>query len=340
MRDTIELKHCAETHLRDTLTIALEYTTDHRAVVVYDRQSDLSRLLADAYRSVLPNADVYDFDRTKSEAILECFNRLSPGDLVVLIQSTRFRLSQFRIRIELFKRGLKVIEHPHLNRILKDEMETYVNGLAYDPAYYRTVGPQLQEQVARAERIKIMSNGAELIYDSTFLDPKLNIGHYEGMKNIGGQFPIGELFTEPKDIECVNGEVKLFAFGDTDFCVHVPDKPFTALIENGILVSSPDAPRAFCAVLDEILEKEDCVWVRELGFGLNRAMTRERYVTAIGAYERMCGIHLSLGAKHLQYKKSDFPKKGGFHVDIFVDAERVEVDGVTVFKDGTYLQTL
>ena len=118
--------------------------------------------------------------------------------------------------------------------------------------------------------------------------------------------------------------------------VQVPDRPFTILIEAGILVSSPDAPDGFRAVLDKIRSREGTVAVRELGFGLNRAFTRERRVTDIGSYERMCGIHLSLGAKHLQYRKPDFPNKQGFHVDVFVDAQRAEIDGTTVFRDGSY----
>ncbi|MFQ5587447.1 MAG: hypothetical protein ACE5F7_01285, partial [Nitrospiria bacterium] len=70
---------------------------------------------------------------------------------------------------------------------------------------------------------------------------------------------------------------------------------------------------------------------------LNRALTRTRRVTDIGTYERMCGIHLSLGAKHLQYKKPEFPKKGGFHVDVFLNAEQVSIDTVCVYKDERYL---
>jgi hypothetical protein len=45
-----------------------------------------------------------------------------------------------------------------------------------------------------------------------------------------------------------------------------------------------------------------------------------------------------LGTKHLQYKKPGFPKKGGFHVDVFVDAQTVEIDGVTIFEEGAYIQ--
>ena len=117
----------------------------------------------------------------------------------------------------VFKQGLKVIEHPHLARMREEEYETYFQALAYDPAYYRTVGPLLKERISRAARVRVLCGGTELIYDSPFEEPKLNIGDYEGMKNIGGQFPIGEIFTEPREFSGVNGTVRLFAFGDVDF---------------------------------------------------------------------------------------------------------------------------
>lgn len=326
----------ALSHIRDTITIALDHAPDRPALIIYDEQSRLSMLLGQAYRTILRNANAVNFDRSSPDAIMEMVDSLSTGDLVILVQSTSFRLSRFRIRIELFKRGLKVIEHPHLSRMREEEFQTYFDSLAYDPSYYRTVGPLLKERITRASRTTVLGEKAELIYDSAFLEPKLNIGHYEGMKNIGGQFPIGEVFTEPADLRSVNGSVTFFAFGGVDFSVHIPDQPFTVLIERGLLVSSPDAPAAFRAVLDEIRRGESIVSVRELGFGLNRAFSRERRVADIGSYERMCGIHLSLGAKHLQYVRPDFPRKQGFHVDVFVDAKRVEIDGLTVFRDGKY----
>ena len=326
-----------QTHIRDTLTLALGHNPNQKAMIVFDEQSELSKLLAKGYQSVLPYASVLNFHRFTPEDILGTFDELLPGDLVILLQSTSFRLSKFRIRIELFNRRLKVIEHPHLARIRKDEYEIYFESLAYDPSYYRGVGPRLSERIAHATQIKILTDGAELIYNSPFEEPRLNIGHYEGMKNIGGQFPIGEVFTEPKEVTQVNGTVKLFAFGDTDFSVNVPHQPFTAVIEEGLLVSSSDAPKTFHDVLDEIRSKEGVVWLRELGFGLNRALTRKKWVSDIGTYERMCGIHLSLGVKHLQYKKPNFPKKQGFHVDVFVDTQCVEIDGVNVFRGGSYL---
>ena len=330
------LLETARRNIHDTVTIALGHTPDQQAVIVYDNATGLSKLLAEAYHRVLPDALFLNFDTSAPDDILKRIDALATGDLVVLIQSTSFRFTKFRIRIELFERRLKVIEHPHLGRIRSEEYPTYIDSLAYDPSYYRSVGPRLRERIASAARLKIIGKDAELYYNSPFLDPKPNIGFYEGMKNIGGQFPIGEIFTEPRDVTKTNGTVRLFAFGGPDFSVRVPDKPFTAIIQEGHLVSSPDAPKAFLSVLDDIRSKEEVVWVRELGFGLNRALTRERRVSDIGTYERMLGLHLSLGSKHLQYKKAGFPKRQGFHVDVFIDTQRVEIDGVPIWEDGCY----
>jgi aminopeptidase len=333
------LPNRARSNVRDCLTLALEWASPDGALLVYDERSGLSRLLARAYRDVLPDAAALNFDHVTAEEILTAVDLLPPKALVALIQSTSFRLSDFRIRLELFSRGLKVIEHPHLARIPEDEHPIYIDALAYDPAYYRSVGPALKERIDRARRINVICDGTDLVYDSSFEPAKLNIGDYRGMKNVGGQFPIGEVFSEPKEVRRVNGAVKIFAFGDADFTVHAPDRPFTANIEKGIVLAAPGAPDAFHAILDQIRAEEGDVRVRELGFGLNRALTRSRRLTDVSAYERMLGVHLSLGAKHLVYSKGSkagLPKSGKFHVDVFADVERVEIDQEKVFEGNRY----
>lgn len=334
--NNVSLQSCARANIHDTLTLAVECAPDAPALLVYDEQSGLSRLLAEAYRASLTNAAALNFDRTTAKEVLSAVEALPPKGLVVLIQSTRFRLNEYRFRVELFNRGLKVIEHPHLGRIADAEFAVYIDALAYDPSYYRSVGPALKARIDRAARIGVICEGTELIYASPFEAAKLNIGDYRGMKNVGGQFPIGEVFSEPKEVRRVNGALKVFAFGDTDFTVHAPDRPFTAVIERGMLIAAPDAPEAFRRVLDQIRAEEREVWVRELGFGLNRALTRQRRLSDIGAYERMLGIHLSLGAKHSLYTKPGFPKSGKFHVDIFAAVERVEIDEERVFEGERY----
>ena len=135
----------AEKHLRDILSIAIEHTESRAAVVVSDAQCALAVTLTEAYRRCIPNARFIDFDSTSPAAILEIFEPLVAGDLVVLIQSSNFRLGPYRIRVELFKRALKVVEHPHLLRMPGEQALYYLDALAYDPAYFRGVGYALKD---------------------------------------------------------------------------------------------------------------------------------------------------------------------------------------------------
>jgi hypothetical protein len=326
-------------HVTAALTHSLHHDDSHGALIVADERCELTRILGRAYRAALPNATYVSFDETTQDDVVAAFDRMKRGDLVVLVQSLSFRLSVFRIRLELYNRGLKVIEHPHLSGMGKDEIPLYVAALAYDPAYYRTVGPALKARLDRAARAEIHSgSGDVLVYDSTFESTKLNIGDYTGMVNIGGQFPIGEVFTEATDLERVSGRVKLAAFGDVSFQVNCPDEPITLLVERGHVVGTENATAAFHEILDAIRKEEGEVWVRELGFGLNRAFTRDRVVSDVGSYERMCGVHLSLGAKHNIYKKPQFKREEAkFHVDVFVATETVVVDDETVYRDGAWV---
>ena len=325
-----------EHHLRHTILDAIRVPLDHRVLVVFDEQSLLARRLVAGYRAILTNAIEVNFDTTTPERIRETIDTLSPGDLVILIQSTSFRLNEFRFRLELYDRKLAVIEHPHLGRMPEHEHETYVDALAYDKAYYHTVGHALKSRIDIAKRIVVSCEGAELVYDGPFESGKLNIGDYSGMKNIGGQFPIGEVFTEPSDLANVNGTVKLFAYADAEFHVISPPEPVLVRIERGIIVDAPHAPESFVRVLDQIREDEP-LWVRELGFGLNRALTRDRRLTDIGSYERMCGVHLSIGRKHTIYTKEGFPKRSSrYHVDVFADITTVTIDEECVYENGAY----
>ena len=254
------------------------------------------------------------------------------------MESSRFPLAGHRFRVELFGRGLKVVEHPHLARVRDDEVEAYLDSLDYDGEYYRSIGPRLKERIDRAETITLSGKDGRLEYRGRFEEAKLNLGDYRGMASVGGQFPIGEVFTELKDLTSVDGTIGLFAFGDRDFSVNAPSRPIVIRVSKGELVAAPDAPESFLAVLEEIREAEARVWLRELGFGLNRAFTRSRRVSDVGSYERMCGVHLSLGAKHAIYPKPGFRKKEvKFHVDVFPAVDEVEIDGQTVYREGTWL---
>jgi hypothetical protein len=328
----------AARHLHDTLTIAIEHRAPRAALIVYDTRTDLNRALTEAYRRAAPDAQFIDFDSTEPAAILATFERLQAGDLVVLVQSTSFRMDAYRIRIELFKRGLKVIEHVHLSRMPGEQGLHYINSLAYDPAYYRGVGHGLKARIDRAQRGVVDSgDGAQLVFASPFEAAKLNIGDYSGMANVGGQFPLGEVFTEAQDLEAVSGRARIFVFGDTKFLVNRPAAPITIVVEKGRVVGTENSTPEFDEMLAIIREHEGEVWLRELGFGMNRAFARDRMVDDIGTYERMCGIHLSLGAKHGVYTKPQLKRKDArYHIDVFAITDGVYLDDQRVYQDGAW----
>lgn len=335
-----EAVNLAQTHIGDILEVVFEYdAVQADAVVVFDAECDLTRTLTEAYRKCLPNAKFIDFGQVSPVAVRASFQSLKPLDLVVLIQSTNFRLNEFRIRVELFNRSLKVIEHPHLSRMQGKEALYYIDSLAYDPRYYRNIGQALKSRIDQASSCVVESGGGELIFSGGFERAKLNVGDYSGMKNIGGQFPIGEVFTEAKDLESVNGSVSVFAFGDASFKVNKPAKLIKVEVVRGRVAGAIDSTPEFEEVLRNIRNDEGEIWVRELGFGLNRSFTRERLVSDIGTYERMCGVHLSLGAKHTIYKKPAFnisQKIARHHVDIFADTHSVKLDGGGVYHEGCW----
>jgi aminopeptidase len=327
----------AEKHLRDILTLAIQHTNRHAALVVFDTRSELAVTLTNAYRRCLPNATFIDFDTVTPEAIFAEFAKLVPSDLVVLIQSTNFRLEAFRIRVELFKRSFKVVEHPHLGRMPDEQADYYIESLAYDSVYFRGVGNSLKARIDCAKFGVIDSGGEQLVFGSPFESAKLNIGDYSEMNNVGGQFPIGEVFTEAQDLEAVNGRVRIFAFGDTSFSTNKPDTPITLVISKGRVTDVINSTPEFDQVLANIRADEGEVWLRELGFGLNRAFTSNKIVSDIGTYERMCGIHLSLGAKHGVYSKANIRRATArHHVDVFAVTESVSLDDEVIYRNGAW----
>jgi hypothetical protein len=333
-----EVLAAAKKNVGDILALAIEHNESHTAVVVYDSQCSLSIALTAAYRHCLPTSQFIDFDAVTPEAVLAAFKPLIASDMVVLIQSTSFRLEAFRIRVELFKRSLKVIEHLHLSRMPGAQGIDYISSLAYDPAYYRGVGYALKQLIDNAHSGVVDSGGEQLVFASPFEPAKLNVGDYKDMRNVGGQFPIGEVFTEAQDLEAVNGRVRIFVFGDTSFMVNRPEKPITLVISKGRVIEAIDSTAEFDKVLANIRADEGEVWMRELGFGMNRAFTRERVVNDIGTYERMCGIHLSLGAKHGIYNKPNFKRKDTkYHVDVFAVTESVMLDNKVVYQHGNWI---
>ncbi|WP_230410146.1 M29 family metallopeptidase [Undibacterium rugosum] len=336
--DPQALAKLASQHLSGILEHAFCHTSQQQALIVFDTQSALAHILSQAYQQCLPEAKCLQFGTVPAQDILDAIAALKKSDLVILVQSTNFRLEAYRLRVELFKRGLKVIEHPHLGRMDGEEISYYIDALQYDPVYYRETGKAIKRIIDQAGHAVIDSGeGAQLVFSGVLEPAKLNVGDYSEMANVGGQFPIGEVFTESVRLEDVNGKVRIFIFGDTSFRINEPQVPITLIVERGQVVGTENSTEEFDRVLANIRADDGVVWVRELGFGLNRAFTQQRKVMDIGTYERMCGIHLSLGSKHGSYAKPHIKRgEGRHHVDVFAITCSVRLDGQEVYQDGRW----
>ncbi len=325
-------------NIRSILRHALPCQLGDEALVIYDEEVELTRQVLDAYRTALPWATFLSFPDEGSEVVKCAIDGLKPGALVVLVQSSSFRLDAFRIRIELFRRGLRTIEHPHLNRLqTAEEIEAYVDSLAYDTEYYRSHGEGLSQLIQQTKQIRVRSlDGAELVYQGPFESAKKNTGDYRGMENVGGTFPIGEVFTELVDLSGVNGIASVFGYGGMDFRTRIV-KPFHIQVQDGLVHSIDEsAPQEFKDIFAMVKQNED-PYIRELGFGLNRAFSKTRPVSDITTFERQLGVHVSLGEKHAIYKKPGMkPKETKYHIDLFVDVAEVWFDDHLGFKEGAY----
>ncbi len=332
-----ELVVLATKHIKDILAHAIQVQPSEKALVVYDTNYGLTEILLAAYREALPDARFVDFEAVEKEVVIEAFDAMQPNDLVVLLQSSNFLLDAFRIRLHLFQKKLKVVEHMHLYRNTEDVWDVYVNSLEYDRSWYRAVGPALKAKLETIDELRIQSGDVEMVVTGGVESPKLNIGDYTGMENIGGTFPIGEVFTEGKDFSKMNGSFMVYAYAGEQFSVDM-HKPFRVDVKEGLIVGwQEDAPESFAKIVNTIKEYERPL-IREIGFGMNRAITRERYLQDITAFERILGMHFSLGEKHSVYKKEGITThKTKFHVDLFPLVDRVFADGVLIFENGQYL---
>ncbi|MEI6728155.1 MAG: hypothetical protein WCK98_00780 [bacterium] len=335
-----DLTQIASSNIADIIKTCIEFKTDSesKALVVFDNQNGLTKILTQAYRNVFPKARFIDFDSLNKEQILAEFDLLKAKDLVVLIQSSSFRLDDFRIRLHLFSKKVKVIEHLHLHRNDEAVWDVYVNSLAYDKSWYRQIGPNLKQKLDVCKKLEILSGDSKLVFENGLELAKLNIGDYTNLENIGGTFPIGEVFTETKDFNSVNGNFVLDTFANKDFSITF-SQPFEVFVENSLVVGfSSNASQEFKEMLEKIQSVERPL-LREIGFGLNRAITKERYLGDITAFERLVGIHFSIGEKHSVYKKPGIQAyKARFHVDIFPVVDCVLADGVKIFEKGEYLE--
>jgi hypothetical protein len=127
--------------------------------------------------------------------------------------------------------------------------------------------------------------------------------------------------------------VRILVFGDTSFAVNKPAHPITLVVSKGRVTEAIDSTPEFDKMLAQIRADEGEIWLREVGFGLNRTFTRDILVNDIGTYERMCGVHLSLGMKHGSYEKPQIKRSAArYHVDVFAVTESVTLGNTVVYR--------
>ena len=317
-------------------------------LVIYDEICPLAALLAEAYLAILPQARKLVFYDFSPEQVIAEVNKCKPGNLVMLVESGSFRMSTFRWRLELFNRKLKVIEHAHLKNNKEEDTSTYIGTLNYDGEYYQKLSESLIGKISQAQELKIVavdgsvlkcSGGMEKVYK--------NIGDYRHLHNMGSGFPIGEVFTENKNLEAVNGIMPIYGFADIEHKMVYMENPIKLLVEGGCVSLAEDqlervgeeGVKKMLEVLELIKTEnpDQKVWLREIGLGLNRNLSKTKRLTDVSAYERVAGPHVSLGLKHDVYREKIENRMQRFHIDIFPDVDKILLDEEVIYADGKYI---
>lgn len=313
-------------------------TPDRFVLLIYDLNCQLARMLAQSYQIVMkkyPHESIH-FSEISEEALISKLEALPPHSLVILVQSLSFRVTKYRLRTDLFRLGHQVIEHARLAHNTEEQRETYIHSLRYDtPAYVRTTNA-LEALLAKNEAVRIHSAAGILTLHPPFEKPIKNTGDFTHNPTASSGFPIGEIFTEACNLEHINGSVTVFGFPTEQHLAEFT-VPFTVHIEKGQVVSH-NGPAKFEEMLHLIKAEETAVNIREIGFGLNKALDFEHRLREPTAFERFSGMHFSLGLKHTMYRHKLHKKVlQKYHIDIFCIVEKVFIGETLIFEKGKYV---
>ncbi len=327
-------------HVQDIILKNYKISTDTFVMLVYDTKCLLSRMMRDAYSSAIAGFrhEEIDFFSITEDAFIQKLEGLPKHSLVILVESGSFRTTKHRLRRDLVAWGHDVIEHTRLDHTKEEEIGCYIDALRYDTPYYVQMCTKINGLLQRKAMIALDSGkGLRLTVDSDYEKPILNTGDFSEVAVKSGGFPIGEIFTEAKDLAAMNGEVVVFGFPGMDHLTHFV-APFTVMVKGGKLVAHM-GPAEFEAMIEMIKQDEPGeVQIREIGFGLNRGLGFDKRITEPTGFERFAGMHFSLGLKHDMYRKKMSRKIfQKFHVDIFCLVEKVSIGGEIVFEKGGYV---
>jgi aminopeptidase len=101
----LQLIETAKQNVSKILNHSVKLQENERFVVIYDKQCELTEILALAYQAYRDDCLFLNFDESNPMDIRNLIEtELNEGDLVVLIQTTGFRLEEYRFRLTLFQR--------------------------------------------------------------------------------------------------------------------------------------------------------------------------------------------------------------------------------------------
>lgn len=317
--------------------------SDKSIVLVYDLKSPVSRELSKWYIDNLKNndnAEIIEFEKIDTEDLKAKLLSLMEWSTVILIQSTNFRLDNFRIRLNLNNAWVWCLEHRHLAYLYDNQVENYADSLEYRWEYYSEVWWRLKELSDNAESMTFICKDWSTLNIDWWWFENMKLNHWDfEWKTRWWNFPIWENFTEAKIFDNVNGELTIYAFPDDKLQVEFVE-PFKIKIEKSIVTCTDSScPETFKKIMAFIAASEDWeVMFRELGFWLNMWIWKEKQLADVNAYERQAWFHISLWKKHQIYrKKIDKNIMQRYHIDIFPDISEIFIDNVKVFENNKYI---
>jgi aminopeptidase len=328
--------------LEKNMTIKETPYSENEILLIYDLESPLSTLVANAYIKNLENikSENIDINTVDKEELIKRLWALKEHSTVILVQSTNFRLDNFRIRLQLHNNWVWCLGHNHLLYMKDTEYENYADAIEYLTPYYDDLSLKLKILSDKSNLMKFVCNDwSTMVVEWWVEDMKQNTWNYEWKKR-GWTLPIWENFTEAKNFDLVNWELSIIIYPRMDFQIYKFDKPIKIKIKHSFITcEDKNAPKEFLELLELIKTSEDNeVMLRELWFGLNPNINNDKQLADVNFFERKAWFHVSIWKKHQIYRKKihkDIVQR--YHIDIFPDIKEIYIDDVIIFENDKYL---
>jgi len=328
--------------LDKNLTINELPYSENEIILIYDLESPLSILVANAYIENLKTikSETIDINTVNKDDLIKRLWALKEFSTVILVQSTNFRLDNFRIRLQLHNNWVWCLEHNHLQYMKDDEYENYADAIEYKTPYYDELSLKLKNICDSSNSMRFICNdGSVMNIEWWFEDMKQNTGNYE-WKRRWWTLPIWENFNEALDFSKVNWELSIVIYPWMDFQIRKVSKPFKIQINNSLITTNDEnTPKEFIELLELIKASEnDEVLLRELWFWLNPNLTNDKQLADVNFFERKAWFHVSIWKKHQMYRKKMHKSiVQRYHIDIFPDIKEIYVWEIKIFENDKYI---